>query len=212
MVEGLNIPDDEWQTIVDAINEKLVAMDLEPIKLNFETGSVSKEGKAVTDSWKSAAQAVQSVGQAMQQIEDPVAKVAGIVGQAIATIALTFAQSLKGTVTPGDWIAAAAAGTATMVSTIAAIKSATSTQKFSEGGIVRGTSYSGDNIAMNGGDVRVNAGELILTRAQQGAIADQLQGGGGFGGELTARVTAEDIIFVLNNNGLRRGYGKFIND
>ena len=212
MVEGLNIPDEEWQTIVDAINEKLVAMDLEPIKLNFETGSVSKEGKAVTDSWKSAAQAVQSVGQAMQQIEDPVAKVAGIVGQAIATIALTFAQSLKGTVTPWDWIAAAAAGTATMVSTIAAIKSATSSQKFSEGGIVRGTSYSGDNIAMNGGDVRVNAGELILTRAQQGAIADQLQGGGGFGGELTARVTAEDIIFILNNNGLRRGYGKFIND
>lgn len=207
MVEGLNIPDEEWQTIVDAINEKLMAMDLEPIKLNFETGSVSKEGKAVTDSWKSAAQAVQSVGQAMQQIEDPVAKVAGIVGQAIATIALTFAQSLKGTVTPWDWIAAAAAGTATMVSTIAAIKSATSTQKFANGGIVQGNTYSGDQI-----DIKANAGEVVLTRAQQGNLAEQLSGGGLGNMQLEARVSAEDLIFVLNNNGLRRGYGKYIKD
>lgn len=207
MVEGLNIPDEEWQTIVDAINEKLVAMDLEPIKLNFETGSVSKEGKAVTDSWKSAAQAVQSVGQAMQQIEDPVAKVAGIVGQAIATIALTFAQSLKGTVTPWDWIAAAAAGTATMVSTIAAIKSATSTQKFANGGIVQGNTYSGDQI-----DIKANAGEVVLSRAQAGILAEQLSGGGIGNMQLEARVSAEDLIFVLNNNGLRRGYGKFIHD
>lgn len=207
MVEGLNIPDEEWQTIVDAINEKLVAMDLEPIKLNFETGSVSKEGKAVTDSWKSAAQAVQSVGQAMQQIEDPVAKVAGIVGQAIATIALTFAQSLKGTVTPWDWIAAAAAGTATMVSTIAAIKSATSTQKFANGGIVQGNTYSGDQI-----DIKANAGEVVLSRAQQGNLAEQLSGGGIGNMQLEARVSAEDLIFVLNNNGLRRGYGKYIKD
>ena len=205
MVEGLNIPDDEWQTIVDAINEKLVAMELEPIKLNFETGSVSKEGKAVTDSWKSAAQAVQSVGQAMQQIEDPVAKVAGIVGQAIATIALTFAQSLKGTVTPWDWIAAAAAGTATMVSTIAAIKSATSTQKFANGGIVKGNTYSGDQI-----DIKANAGEVVLTRAQQGNLAEQLSGGGLGNMQLEARVSAEDLIFVLNSNGRRRGIGKLI--
>ena len=206
MVEGLNIPDEEWQTIVDAINEKLVAMDLEPIKLNFETGSVSKEGKAVTDSWKSAAQAVQSVGQAMQMVEDPAVKVMGIVGQAIATIALTFAQSLKGTVTPWDWIAAAAAGAVTMASTITAIKSATATQRFADGGIVKGNSYSGDNILAG-----LNAGEVVLTRAQQGNLAAQLQGGVG-NMLLETRVSAEDLIFVLNNNGLRRGYGKYIKD
>lgn len=207
MVEGLNIPDEEWQTIVDAINEKLVAMDLEPIKLNFETGSVSKEGKAVTDSWKSAAQAVQSVGQAMQQIEDPVAKVAGIVAQAVATIALSFSKSLLNTHDPWSWIAAAAAGTATMVSTIAAIKSATSTQKFANGGIVQGNTYSGDQI-----DIKANAGEVVLTRAQQGNLAEQLSGGGIGNMQLEARVSAEDLIFVLNNNGLRRGYGKYIKD
>lgn len=207
MAEGLNIPDEEWQTIVDAINEKLVAMDLEPIKLNFETGSVSKEGKAVTDSWKSAAQAVQSVGQAMQQIEDPVAKVAGIVAQAVATIALSFSKALLNTHDPWSWIAAAAAGTATMVSTIAAIKSATSTQKFANGGIVQGNTYSGDQI-----DIKANAGEVVLTRAQQGNLAEQLSGGGIGNMQLEARVSAEDLIFVLNNNGLRRGYGKYIHD
>lgn len=206
MVEGLNIPDEEWQTIVDSINEKLASMELDPIKLNFDTGNVSREGKAVTESWRSAAQAVQSVGQAMQLVEDPAVKVMGIVGQAIATIALTFAQSLKGTVTPWDWIAAAAAGAATMASTIVAIKSATATQKFSEGGIVKGNSYSGDNILAG-----LNAGEVVLTRAQQGNLAAQLQGSAGTM-LLETRVSAEDLIFVLNNNGLRRGYGKYIKD
>ena len=205
IAQGIDIPESTWKELQDEINAKLAELGIEPIKLNFETGSVSKEGKAVTDSWKSAAQAVQSVGQAMQQIEDPVAKVAGIVGQAIATIALTFAQSLKGTVTPWDWIAAAAAGTATMVSTIAAIKSATSTQKFANGGIVQGNTYSGDQI-----DIKANAGEVVLTRAQAGNLAEQLSGGGLGNMQLEARVSAEDLIFVLNSNGRRRGIGKLI--
>jgi hypothetical protein len=76
----------------------------------------------------------------MAGIEDPAAKVLGIVAQAIATVALTFSKSLAGTVTPWDWIAAAAAGTATMISTISAIHSATG---FANGGIVPGFANGG---------------------------------------------------------------------
>ena len=214
---GGDIPDSTWATLQEEINAKLEELGIEPIVIDLKAGSietVKKDADSAKQSFQAAANAVQSVGSALQQIEDPGIKVAGIIAEAVANIALGFskASAVEGTKGIFAWIAASAAGLATMVSTISAVKSATSSQKFSEGGIVRGTSYSGDNIAMNGGDVRVNAGELILTRAQQGAIADQLQGGGGFGGELTARVTAEDIIFVLNNNGLRRGYGQFIND
>ena len=212
-----DIPDSTWATLQEEINAKLEELGIEPIVIDLKTGSietVKKDADSAKQSFQDAASAVRSVGSALQSIEDPGIKVAGIIAEAVANIALGFskASAVEGTKGIFAWIAASAAGLATMVSTISAVKSATSTQKFSEGGIVRGTSYSGDNIAMNGGEVRVNAGELILTRAQQGAIAEQLQGGGGLGGELTARVTAEDIIFILNNNGLRRGYGKFIND
>jgi hypothetical protein len=134
--------------------------------------------------------------------------VLGIIAQAVATVALTFAKSLEGTVTPWDWIAAAAAGTATMVSTIASIKSATK-MDFATGGIVPGNSF---NDQLRASDYGISSGELILNRAQQGNIAAQLEGGAIGNMVLTTRVSAEDLIFVLNNNGNRRGYGNFIDD
>jgi hypothetical protein len=120
------------------------------------------------EAWTSAANAIGSVGSALQAIDDPAVKVVGLVAQAIATIAQTFAASLKGTFTPWDWIAGAAAGTATMISTIASIKQATS--GYATGGIIPGSHYSGDMQL-----ARVNSGELILNQAQQGVLASRLQ-------------------------------------
>ena len=172
--------------------------------------SLAEDGKNVAAEWQSAASAIGAVGAAMSQIEDPAAKVMGTIAQAIATIALTFASSLKGTVTPWDWIAAAAAGTATMISTISAIHSATG---YAQGGIVKGNSYSGDNIgAMVDGSqlVGLNAGEVVLTKAMQNNLASQLQGGGWQGGQLEAVVTGEQLRFILNTNGRRTGRGEFV--
>jgi hypothetical protein len=166
---------------------------------------IEQQTGGMKDGWQDAADAIQSVGSAMSQIEDPAAKVIGTVAQAIATIALTFAKSLSGTVTPWDWIAAAAAGTATMISTIAAIHSATG---YANGGIVQGKSYSGDNIF--GGAAMVNAGELVLNRAQQGNLASALEGSGTQNLQLSAVVTGEQIRMVLNNNGRRTGRGEYV--
>lgn len=55
---------------------------------------------------------------------DPSAKVAGLVMQAIGNVALSFSQAMATPKDPWSWIALAAAGTATMISTIAAIHSA----------------------------------------------------------------------------------------
>jgi len=92
-----------------------------------------KDVGKIGDEWSGVASAIGAVGNAMEGIEDPAAKVLGIVAQAIATVALTFSKSLAGTVSPWDWIAAAAAGTATMISTISAIHSATG---FANGGVI----------------------------------------------------------------------------
>ena len=171
-----------------------------------KSGELAKGGETVADSWKNAASSIQSVGQALSSIDDPAAKVMGTIAQAVATIALTFAESLKGTFTPWDWIAAAATGTATMISTIEAIRSATA-GGFANGGIVPGNSFSGDNLRTS--DYGINSGELILNRAQQNSIASQLtQSREPI--RMEAVVSAEQIQFVTGNRDRRRGRSEYI--
>lgn len=200
----------DWKAIVDKINEARKKAGLDAISLDFKTGEVTSQAKEMTKDWNSAASAIQSVGSAMSQIEDPAAKVMGTVAQAIATIALTFSKSLEKTFTPWDWIAAAAAGTATMISTISAIHSATG---YAEGGMIKGNSFSGDNLRMpvvGGGMIGVNSGELILNRVQQGVLADALseppssiQGGNPY-------VSGENIYLGINNYLRRSGRGEIV--
>jgi hypothetical protein len=155
--------------------------------------------------WQAAASAIQAVGSAMTAIEDPAAKVLGTIAQAVATMALSYSQASLATSNQGwGWIAFAATGLATMLSSIAAIKSAT--KGFANGGIVPGNSYSGDNVRAYG----LNSGELILNRAQQDNIAAQLQGGGMKNLNLTATVTGEQIRLALNNTGKRTGNGEYL--
>jgi hypothetical protein len=123
-VDGIS--DEQLQSIVDYINQ---FMGEHPITLNMNTGDLVETGKKSADSWKAVSNAVQQVGNALQMIEDPTAKVFGIIAQAVASVAQGFASALASPATTSagiwGWIAAAAAGTATMVSTIASIKSAT---------------------------------------------------------------------------------------
>jgi hypothetical protein len=208
MREGMNIPDSAWEDLQTQINEKLKELGVEPIKIDFKTGTIAKDGKDVAKEWNSAANAISSVGSAMQSIEDPSAKIVGTIAQAIATIALTYAQSLKGTFTPWDWIAGAASGMATMMSVISAIHSATG---YSEGGMIKGNSYSGDLIPANGGMIGLNAGEVVLNRAQQNTLASELQGsGGGSDRYVPSFVSGEQIWIALNAYTKRTGRGEVV--
>lgn len=212
---GLDIPDEKFQELQAKINEQLQAMGLDPININFKTGEIGKEVvKTANDTnkaWQAAAQAISNAGSAMQNMEDPAAKVSGIVMQAIANIALGFAQAAasKATGAAGvfGWIAAATAGLATMTATIAQIKSVTK-GGFAEGGIVPGNSYSGDNLHTS--DYGINAGELILSRSQQYAVASQLEGNSVQGGSSQPYVNAETIFLGLNNYLRREGRGEII--
>jgi hypothetical protein len=92
-----------------------------------------------------------------------------------------------------------------MVSTIATIHSATG---YAQGGIVKGNSYSGDNI-YGGPDAMVNAGELVLTKAQQNTLAQNLQGGGG-NLRLDGVISGESIHIVHNRYLKRTGQGEIV--
>ncbi len=204
IIGGGNIPDDVWKSLVDTINTRMQELGLEPIKLNVDTGNVTQAGKRVNDSWRAAASAVQAVGSALQGIDSQGAKVAGIVGQAIANIALGFAQATAKDSKLGvfGWIAAIAGGLGTMLGTISAIKSATA-GSYAQGGIVPGNDYN-DGLTAN-----VSSGELILNKAQQDNIAGLLDQSK-VNLHLSASFSAEQIRLVLDSNGRRTGRGEYI--
>ena len=131
----------------------------------------------------------------------------GIVAQAIATVAQAYAGALSSdsTTKSNIWafIAAAAASTASMITTISSIHQATG---YANGGIVGGNSYSGDNV----GPVMLDAGELILNRAQQANVAQGLQGNNIHDLNLSATIKGEDIRLAINNNGRRTGRGEYV--
>ena len=94
-----------------------------------------------------------------------------------------------------------------MVSTISAIHSATG---YADGGIIKGNSFSGDNIMANGGAIGLNAGELILNRSQQNNLASQLEGGSMQNLNIDWVLTGDKLRAVMNNNGRRTGRGELV--
>jgi hypothetical protein len=94
-----------------------------------------------------------------------------------------------------------------MVSTISSIHAATN---YAEGGMIKGNSYSGDNIGglVDGSQfVGLNAGEVVLNAAQQSTLANNLQQAGG---SLSVHgvLRGEDIVMVADRYGMRTGRGE----
>ena len=199
IAKGIDIPDSTWEELYDEINEKLKAMGIDPIQIPIET--VGKDVKAITKAASMAADAVGNIGAAFNAIEDPAAKVMGTVLQAIASIALGFAQASASpavTSTGWGWLAWLGAGTAALATTVATVHSLTG---YAEGGIIKGNSYSGDNIGglVDGSQlVGLNAGEVVLNAAQQNTLAQNLQGVGGNTVNVVGRIRGTDIILSVD--------------
>ena len=131
----------------------------------------SKEQKL--EEFNQIGEGIQTIGGMMSSVsqltDNEAINIMAIVGQAVANVALGFSKALakEGKLGVWDWIAAAAAGLATMVSVQQAIKQQTS--GYATGGVVGGNSYTGDNLL-----VRVNSKERILTAKQNKALNDGL--------------------------------------
>lgn len=205
---GADVEDATWDSLVEQINAKLKELGIEPISIKMTVdsdggGDPEETAKGSADAWAAAARAVNNLGGALGNLEDPSAKVAGIVMQAIANIALGFAQAAASHATGAagvfGWIAAATAGLATMTATIASIKSVTS-GSYASGGIIPGNHFSGDLQF-----AAVNAGEVVLNKAQTANLAGQLTSGGIGNLRLTTELSGENIRIALSNNNRRRG-------
>jgi len=194
------------ETIIPSIDEIRDYLEKNPIKIPVEAASDKIKGIMKTASI--TADVVGSIGDAFNAIEDPAAKVAGTIAQAIASVALGYATATAqaGSMGPWAWVAFAATGLAEMLTMISTIHSATG---YASGGIVSGNSFSGDNVpAMVGNTVvGLNAGELILNKSQQNNIASQLTQAGG-AGRLVTRLKGRDILISLERELSETGKGQ----
>lgn len=160
----------------------------------------SKEQKL--EEFNQIGEGVQNMGSMFASISqltgDENIAIMGIIGQAVANIALSFSKAMAShkSITIWDWIGAAATGLATMVSIIGTIKQQTA--GYATGGVVGGNSYTGDNLL-----VRVNSKERILTAKQNKALNDGLSQINSFGqvGRLYGTVTVKgsDLNIAMKN-------------
>lgn len=152
----------------------------------------------IADGFTAIGTAASSMGAALQALgaSSTVAKV-GLIAAAIGQVVLGFAMASKDAAKYGiwAWIAASAAGLATVLTTVAQIK------QMNGGGIVGGSGISGDNNL-----VRLNTGEMVLNRNQQTRLLNLAdghnQGGISVG---TVRVKGSDLYLALSNYGKIKG-------
>lgn len=136
---------------------------------------------------------MQMFGNSLQQIAgDGAAAKAGAILAAVGQLVVSFATAMtsasKNWIT---WLAFGVTGSAALATIIAQIKS------FADGGIIEGNQFRGDAML-----ARVNAGELILNKTQQGNLFRMLDGGvaaGGGGGRVEFQISGTTLKGVLNN-------------
>lgn len=126
-------------------------------------------------------------------------------GSLITSIqALTTAEAVeagvaatgKAVATSKHWIEAIAAVAALSAAVASAISAASkpNIQRFANGGIVGGNSFTGDRVVAN-----VNSGEMILNRAQQANLFKLANGGMGSGKEVEFHISGTELVGVLSN-------------
>lgn len=146
------------------------------------------------------------MGQMLKQIAgDGEAAKAGAMLAAIGQIMLGFANAsvLAAALGPFGWIAWLGTGLAAMATAISTI------QSFNDGGIVNGSTTTGDNTL-----VRVNRGEMVLNNRQQARLFKLLDGGLSLnttstGGTVDFRISGSNLYGSLKNySNMSKKHGK----
>lgn len=201
---------------IGLIDEDKFLKQFESIKSYIESQGLTVEVKPELKGTKEFEQnlnditdAVSNIGGAISAIgdmsDDPGAKVAGIIAQAIANIALGAGKAIaqSGSMGPWGWLAFGTSIMAQMVAMIAQVHSATG---YASGGIIKGNTTMGDGVL-----VRMNGGEMALNNRQQQRLFDIIDHGNMYGESMptvsTVKVAGSDIYLALKNYGKIKGKG-----
>jgi hypothetical protein len=202
MTSGLANESVSMSDFENQINAMIENLKINPIEIPIET--TEKDVRAIAMAARTTADVVGSIGDAFNAIEDPAAKVMGIVMQSIATVAMGYAQATLAAAQTGNpwvWAAFAISGLATMLTMVSSIHSATG---YATGGIVEGNTYSGDQIP-----AMLNAGELVLNASQQNTLAQNLQNNGSTV-NVVGRLVGEDIFLSADRYARRSNRGSIL--
>ena len=204
--EGI-IDKDEFLKQFEALKQQLVDLGLDvKVKPELETSKWEKDLNSAADAVNSLGSAFSSLGELS---EDPTLKIAGIIAQSIANIALGAGKAISkaGDLGPWGWIAFGASIMAQMAAMIAQVHSATG---YAEGGIIKGSTTIGDHLI-----ARVNAGEAILNTRQQARLFDMIDHGQMYNNVepqvSTVRIKGSDIYLSLKNYSKISGKTSFGN-
>lgn len=233
LAEGLDVPDEAFENLQEKINEKLKEMGLDPINLDLKTGKLNgDEGEdkesgtekllkginKLSGGLSSIASGLSSIGIELPKEISAAINVISGVGQIISGVqAVISLFSASDTALKTQEIAQMTVlnGELTVLNGLLPALIAAAAMPFQLGGVVHaaqgfsgtvpGMSYSGDNIP-----IMANAGEVVLTRAQAGVIADAVSGGDGGGGVLYTEVSGDALRIILDRSSRKRSKGKYM--
>ena len=160
---------EEAEKAIDEINAKLKGMGQNTIQVKLETKGTSKVLNDINNVAGAAADAFSSIADAA---EDPDLQIGATIAQGIASIIAGYGAATAqagGTLGPWGWIAFSLAATAQLVSMMAQVTAIKDQAGYAQGGIVTGASSYGDMLGIN-----VNAGEMVLTKQQQGKLWNEI--------------------------------------
>ncbi|MCW0484655.1 hypothetical protein [Gaoshiqia sediminis] len=192
----LNVIAASAQTL-QAINDLLVALrtmsavkqiaDMADMAGSPEKLKLIQDTIAATNQLTGVTQTLAATKQAADATELATAPGKIAANQAVATSEVV--KSGAGVPFPGN-ILAIAAGIAAVVAAFASIA------KFETGGIVGGSSFTGDKNL-----IRANSGEMILNYSQQRKLFNVLNGGtSGAGNEVIFKISGSELVGVLNKH------------
>ena len=159
---------EEAEKAIDEINAKLKGLDIKPIEVKVEAKGVSKTIQGIESVAGAAADAFTALGDAA---ESPELNIAGLIAGGVASIIQGYGQATAqaSSLGPWAWIAFGIAATAQLISMMAAVTQVKDQAGYAQGGIVTGASSYGDMLGIN-----VNAGEMVLTKQQQGKLWNEI--------------------------------------
>ena len=149
-----------------------------------------KEGSEIT-----AASILQMISTTLPAIGSLISAISALT--AAEAVEAGVAATGKAVSTSKHWIEAIAA-VASLGAVVASAISAASKpniQKFADGGVVGGSSFTGDRVP-----AMVNSGEMILNKTQQARLFKIANGGAPEGNAVTFHISGSDLVGVLNNN------------
>lgn len=202
----------EIDTSLQGINGTLVQM-----QGNIDSVTVSADRMSQTfEGVNSIGRSIEYLGNAFSNLEKNGWKVAGgIVSTAGAVVqaytqmaqAAAMAAATEGMAeTPTVWgkLAAATALVTAIGTSFAQIVGIVNSTSFADGGIVPGQNYN------DGITARVSSGEMIINEADQKRLFDDIHSGGKGGRITPASLTAEQLVFAINNWGRRTNRGELV--